>query len=71
MSTVHREQLDELLDHLPEENIRVLLDVLRKMGRHLQLRRWSSAVGSVSAADAAQIRQAIEEGCERVDPASW
>jgi len=52
MSTAHREQLDDLLDDLPEESIQALLDVLRRMGRRPRLRRWSSAVGSVSAADA-------------------
>ncbi len=61
MSTAHREQLDELLDDLLEESVQALLDVLRRMGRRPRLRRWSSAVGSVSAADAAQMRRAIEE----------
>jgi len=61
MSTAHREQLDELLDDLLEESVQALLDVLRRMGRRPRLRRWSSAVGSVSAAHAAQMRRAIEE----------
>lgn len=71
VSTAFREQLGELLDELPEESIRALLGVLRASGRSARLRRWSSAVGSLSDADAEQMRRAIEEGCERIDPDTW
>ncbi|MEA3399887.1 MAG: hypothetical protein U9R79_01455 [Armatimonadota bacterium] len=67
MSTVYRDQLDELLDQLPEENIRALLDVLREMGSRARLRRWSSAVGGLSDTDAEEMRRAVEEGCESID----
>lgn len=71
MSAVYRDQLDKLLDKLPEENVRALLEVLRRLGRREQVRRWSSAVGSLSDADAEEMRKAVEEGCETIDPDSW
>jgi hypothetical protein len=66
VSAVHRQELDDLLDDLPEENLRALLEVLRGLGEDRRIRRWSSAIGALSDEDAAQMRKAIAEGCERV-----
>jgi len=71
VSAAAREQLDELLNELPEENLRALLDVLRALGRSSRVRRWSNAIGGMSDADAEEMRRAIEEGCERVDREGW
>jgi|LSQX01.3.fsa_nt_gb hypothetical protein len=71
MSAVYRQQLDDLLDRLPEENLRALLDVLKRLGGRRPIRRWSSAIGRLSEADAEQMKKAIEEGCEQIDPESW
>ncbi len=69
--SAHREQLVELLGGLPEENIRALLDVLMRLGAREQVRRWSSAVGGITDADAEQMRHAVQEGCETIDPGTW
>jgi hypothetical protein len=71
MSAVHREQLDELLDDLPEENLRALLQVLRRHGRDSGIRRWSEAIGAIGDHDAAEMRNAVAEDCERIDTGSW
>ena len=71
MSTAAREQLDELLDELPSGNLQALLDVLRGLGGSSRLRRWSNVIGSMSDAEAEELRRAIEEGCERVDREDW
>lgn len=71
MSAAHREQIEELLDELPEENILALLGVLRRLGKRERIRRWSSAVATISDADAEEMRRAVAEGCERVDPGGW
>lgn len=71
MSAPDRDQLVELLDELPEENVRALLGVLRQLGPREQVRRWSSAIGSLTDADAEQMRRAVQEGCESIDPDGW
>jgi len=69
--SAHREQLIELLGGLPEENIRALLDVLMRLGAKEKVRRWSTAVGGATDADAEQMRRAVQEGCETIDPDTW
>ena len=71
MKPTYRDQISDLLDELPEENVRALLELLRRPGPRKRPRRWSSAVGSVSHTDAQQMRRAVEEGCESIDPNSW
>jgi hypothetical protein len=60
-----------LLDGLPEENLRALLNVLRGLHGSSRVRRWSSAIGSLSDADAEEMRRTIEEGCEQIDAEDW
>ena len=69
--SAHREQLIELLGGLPEENIRALLDVLMRLEAGEQVRRWSTAVGGATDADAEQMRRAVQEGCETIGPDTW
>lgn len=71
MSTATREQIDELLDGLPEENLRALLSVLHRLKDPSRLRRWSNVVGTLSDEDAEEMRRVIEEGCEQVDSGGW
>jgi len=71
MSTDVRAQINSALDELPEGNLRALLSVLRRMRSGPPLQRWSAAVGTVSRADAERMRQAVEEGCERIEPEQW
>ncbi len=71
MTAVDREELENLLDELPDGNIRALLEVLKRRDRREPLRRWSSAVGGISDGDAQEMRQAVEEECERIDPEGW
>jgi len=60
-----------LLDELPEGNLRALLHALRRLGPTGQVRRWNNAVGSLSDADADEMRQAVEEACEGIDAEAW
>jgi len=71
LSAVHREQLYDLLDELPEDNLRALLHALRRLGPTGQVRRWNDAIGSLSDADAEEMRRAVEEACENVDRDAW
>jgi hypothetical protein len=71
MAVSAREEIDAVLDELPDENLEVLLRVLRRLRRGEPLRRWSAAIGRLSETDAEDMLRAIEEGCERVDPESW
>jgi hypothetical protein len=72
MTAALRDELLAALEGLPEGSLRALLQVLRQTrDGGGPIRRWSPAVGSLSDEDAEQMRQAIEEGCERVDPDEW
>gem|GEM_PF-4133840 len=71
LSTECREQLNDLLDELPEENLRALFEALRRAGSEGRIRRWSRAVGSVSDRDAEEMRRAVEEACEEIDADGW
>ena len=66
-----RAEIDAVLDNLSDGNLKALLDVLHEMRTGAPLRRWSPAVGSISQEDAELMLQAIEEGCERIEPDEW
>lgn len=68
MSTNVRAEIESALDELPEGNLRALLAVLRRMRSGPPAQRWSPAVGTISKPDAARMRRAIEEDCERIEP---
>ena len=70
-SVSYREEINSVLERLPEANLKALLRVLRNLPPDRPLRRWSIAAGSLSPQDAEEMRQAVEEGCEQVDPDSW
>lgn len=66
---------DELLacaSALSDANLRALIEVLRDGAgaNGSAIRRWSSAIGSISHEDAEQMRRAVED-CERVEPDGW
>ena len=71
MATTVREELAVVLDQLPEDNARALLNVLRRLGDERHVRRWSRAVGSLSDDEAGDMLRIIEEGCENVDAGTW
>jgi hypothetical protein len=72
MTTALREELLAELEGLSDGNLRALLQVPRGIRDDAEpIRRWSPAVGSLSDEDAEQMRRAIEEGCEGVDPDEW
>ena len=71
MTTAYRDDICLELERLPEDNLRALLAALRLAVSAQPVRRWSSAVGTVSDEDAEQMRRAVEEGCEGVDADEW
>jgi len=72
MTAALRDEFIAVLDTLPEDSLRALLEVLRQMrDGEKRIRRWSPAVGSISDEDAEQMRRAVEESCENIDPDSW
>lgn len=66
---LRREVLTEL-ERLSEDELHALLAALRRSSGR-PMRRFSRAVGSLSAADAREMLALIEEQCERVDPDGW
>lgn len=66
-----REELNIVLSRLPDDNLRALLHVLRRLGGERRARRWSRAVGSLSDAEADEMLRIIEGGCENVDADTW
>ena len=66
-----RDEIRGALDELPDDDVRVLVDVMRRLRAGKPMRRWCPAIGSLSDAEAAELRQIIEEGCEQVDATSW
>ena len=71
MTAAEREEIYAALDELPVENVQALLAALRRLRLDQPIRRWSAAIGTLSHAEAEEMRRIIEEGCEKVDPGSW
>jgi hypothetical protein len=71
MATTPREEVIEQLAGLSDENLRALVAVLQQMKKEEFARRWSQVIGSLPDEDAEEMRRAIEEGCENVNPDSW
>jgi hypothetical protein len=73
MGTTIRDQIIEQVDRLNEPQQRQLLDLARRLaapdgtpgGKLLRL------AGRIAPADLEAMSQAIEEGCEQVDPNAW
>jgi hypothetical protein len=74
MSAVDRELTIRIAQLDPDEKRRVL-EYVRTLGPSRPLGTPGSALrplfGSMSKEDVAEMRQAIEEGCERIDPDGW
>jgi len=66
-----RDRLNEALQRLPEEHLRALLEVIERAASHQPLRRWTPDTGGLSDEDADEMRRAIEEAFERVEPDAW
>lgn len=64
METALREEINIVLNTLPEKNVRALLKTLRRLGARGRIRRWSAAVGSLSDTEAEEMRRIIEEECD-------
>ncbi len=71
MNAELRSRLNEVLDRLPEENLRALLAVLQRLAPHEPVRRWTPDIGGLSDEDAEQMRRAIEEAFEGVEQDAW
>jgi len=72
MTAALRDEFIAELEGLPENSLRALLEVLRHMrDGEKRIRRWSPAFGSISDEDAEQMRRAVEESCENIDPDGW
>ena len=71
MVTTARDEICAALDELSEEDIRVLHRVLQRLRAGKPMSRWCPSIGSLSDAEAEELRQIVEEGCERVDPETW
>ena len=73
MSQTIREQIIEQVDRLDDPQRRQVLDFARRLtapagtpGQHLL-----HLAGSIPPADLEAMSQAIQEGCEKVDPNAW
>jgi hypothetical protein len=71
MATTARDDVIEHLEGLSDESLEAVLAVLRQIRRDEFAKRWSRVFGSLPDEDAEQMRRAIEEGCENVDPDAW
>jgi hypothetical protein len=73
MSQTIREQIIEQVDRLDDPQRRQVLDFARRLttpaGTHG--RNLLHFVGSIDPADLEAMSQAIQEGCEKVDPNAW
>ena len=68
-------QLHDVLDKLPLDKQRRVLDFARGLNGGIPPgtpgKDLLKFAGSISTEDAEQMRHAIEEGCERIDPNEW
>jgi hypothetical protein len=71
MTDAVREEIEAALDELPEEGLKALLEMLRRMKAREPGGWWSPAIGSMPDDDAEEMRRIIEEGCERIETNSW
>ena len=75
MNPVIDKELREQLDQMPPERQRQVLDFARALagesGRGVTGRALSQFGGAIAKDDLRIIAQAIEEGCEQVNPDEW
>ena len=73
MSQRIREQIIEQVDRLDDPQRRQVLDFARRLTTPMGTpgRKLLHFAGSIEATDLAAMAQAIEEGCEKVDPNAW
>ena len=73
MSQEIREQIIEQVDRLDDSRQQQALDFARRLNAPSEIsgRNLLQFAGSIDPADLEAISQAIQEGCERVDPNAW
>jgi hypothetical protein len=75
MNPAIKKELREQLDKLPAAQQRQVLDFARTLAarkrRMASGRALSEFAGTIAKEDLAQIVQAIDEGCEQVNPDEW
>ena len=73
MSQTVKEQIVEQVDRLDDPRQRQVLDFARRLTTPTgtQGRNLLRFVGSIDPADLEVMSQAIQEGCEKVDPDAW
>ena len=71
MPIAYETEIRAELARLPESNLAALLAALRVLGAERPPRRWSPAIGTLSDADADEMRRIIEDGCEGIDAEEW
>lgn len=75
MSDAVRDQIIEQLSGMSEEEQRRILEIARSMstkpGDGVNGNSLLRFAGTISADDARRMSEAIEEGCERIDPDEW
>ncbi len=71
MESGYRDEINAVLEELPDDNLQALLNALRRLRRDRAIRRWSAAIGTLTEPEAAEMQRVIEEGCETIDPDSW
>jgi hypothetical protein len=69
------QEIVERLHELPASQQQLVLDVVRSMASHkpqgVPTQDLLPLTGAITAEDARQMMNAIEEGCERVDANAW
>jgi hypothetical protein len=65
-----RDEVLDGLEKLPERNVRLLLEALRRTPDP-GYRNWSPAIGLMSDEEVDEMMAIIEGGCERADPVEW
>jgi len=73
MGTSIRDQIIEQVDRLNEPQQRQLLELARRLAAPEGTPGWKLLrfAGSIDPADLEAMSEAIQEGCERVDPNVW
>ena len=74
MNSAVRDEIIERVDHLSVEAQRKLLDIVRQLDNGLPRgvpgeEFWRKTAGLIPKEDAEEMLRAIEEDCERIDPA--
>jgi len=71
LETNARAEIRALLEELPDEDVEVVLTLVRRLGPHGRVRTLADLAGTISKEDAELMRQAIEDEFEKVEEDGW